>query len=184
MERRTAIRDLLFLAGGITFLPACLNSSGKASIALKNIDLTDHQQALLAEIASTIIPQTDTPGAKELGAHLFVLKMVDDCYDKQDQQDFVLGLSTLEQETKKRFNKSFADCSTQQREQLLQAVENNEAMPAEVYSFYKIMKEKTLQGYLTSKYVLMDIMKYEMVPSVSYNGYYPVKNLGSNGRQS
>jgi hypothetical protein len=184
MERRTAIKDLLLIAGAVTFLPACLNSSGKPSIALKNFSITEKQEQLLAEIASTIIPQTDTPGAKELGAHLFVLKMVDDCYEKEDQQNFIKGLLAIDESTRERFKKSFIDCTVAQREQMLQAIENKEVFPAPVYPFYAIMKQRTLQGYLTSKYVLIDIMKYEMVPSVSYNGYYPIKNLGTHGRQS
>lgn len=181
MKRRAAIRDLLMIAGGITILPSCLNKQGKASIALKNITISAAQEKLLAEIASTIIPQTDTPGAKELGAHLFVLKMLDDCYEKEDQKKFVRGLDELDQSTKNRFQHSFVECSSDQREEILIAVEDNETFPPNVFDFYKIMKAKTLQGYSTSKYVLLNITKYEMIPTIPYNGYYPIKNLRANG---
>ena len=184
MQRRSAIRDLIVIAGGITILPSFKYIPGKASVALKNMDISAEQEKLLGEIASTIIPRTETPGAKELGSHLFVLKMLDDCYEKEDQQKFVRGLKALDESTTKRFRHSFLRCTPQQRETVLLSVENKEAFPAEVFDFYKIMKAKTLQGYMTSKYVVLNIMKYEMIPSVPYNGYYPIKNLNANGRKS
>lgn len=177
MKRRVAIRNFIFIAGGITLIPSCLTQSGKASIALKNFDINADQEHLLAEMASTLIPQTDTPGAREVGAHLFVLKMLDDCYEKDVQQKFVQGIDELENSTKKRFGNSFVNCTAQQKQKVLQDVENKEAYPSEVFDFYKIMKERTIQGYLTSKYVVVNIQKYELVPSVKYDGYYPVKNI-------
>ncbi|WP_297821769.1 gluconate 2-dehydrogenase subunit 3 family protein [Segetibacter sp.] len=183
MKRRSAIRDLILIAGGITILPSFQNKPGKASLALKNMDISADQEKLLAEIASTIIPKTATPGAKELGSHLFALKMLDDCYEKEDQQIFLTGLKALDEVTKKRFQRSFMRCTPAQREKILLSVENKETFPPEVFSFYEIMKAKTLQGYMTSKYVVLNITKYEIIPSVPYNGYYRVKNLNVNGRQ-
>ncbi len=182
MKRRAAIKNLLTIAGGITLLPACLNEPGKASVALNKLDISSIDEALLAEIAATIIPKTDTPGAKEVGSHLFVLTMVDDCYEKEEQDQFVQGLQALGKHTKKQFGKSFVDCTPAERQQVLQSIEDKADFPPEVFAFYKIMKEKTIQGYMTSRYVVMDVLKYEMVPSVAYNGYHPVKSVESNGR--
>jgi hypothetical protein len=182
MNRRSAIRDLVLIAGGITIFPSFQNLHGKASLPLKNMDISMEQEKLLAEIASTIIPKTDTPGAKELGSHLFVLKMLDDCYEKEDQEKFVRGLKAIDEAAKQRHKKPFLQCSRQERENLLLSVESKEAFPQEVFDFYNIMKAKTLQGYMTSKYVVLNVIKYEMIPSLSYNGYYPVKNLNVNGR--
>lgn len=176
MKRREAFKELVIIAGGVTLLPACLSHPEKASIALKNLDITARQEKLLAEIASTIIPKTDTPGARELGAHLFVLKMLDDCYDKDDQQKFVKGLDQLENITRKNYGNSFIKCSSKQKQQILEDVEKKEKYPPEVVFFYNLMKERTIQGFMTSKFVVMDVQKYEMIPSVKYNGYYRVKN--------
>jgi hypothetical protein len=175
MKRRAALRDLLLIAGGVTFLPACLNNPGKASIALKNIDISADDEKLLAEIASAIIPQTDTPGAREVGSHLFVLKMLDDCYEKKDQQTFVKGLHELEENTKAQFGHSFTACTTAQKEEILEAIEARKGDSSSVAEFYKTMKERTIQGYLTSKYVVLEVEKYTIIPAVAYNGYAPLK---------
>ena len=174
MKRRTAIRDMIIFAGGVTLLPSCIGHPEKASIALKNIDISAGQEQLLAAIASTIIPKTDTPGASEVGSHLFVLKMLDDCYEKDVQDKFVTGLDQLEKATEKRFGNSFVKCTDEQKEKMLLAVECKEAYPAEVFDFYEIMKKRTIQGYMTSKFVVVDIKHYSLIPTVPYDGYYPI----------
>ncbi|MEO5889509.1 MAG: gluconate 2-dehydrogenase subunit 3 family protein [Ferruginibacter sp.] len=177
MERRSAIRTLAIITGGIIFLPSCKNTPGKASVALKNITINADQEKLLAEIASTIIPATDIPGAKEVGAHLFALKMLDDMYEKEVQQNFIAGLEHLENNTRKQFDQSFINCTIVQQQQVLLDIESKKGYSKEVLDFYEIMKDRTIQGYLNSEYVMKKVIKYEFIPSEKYDGYYPVKNL-------
>ncbi len=177
MQRRSAIRNLAVITGGFMFLPSCKSTPGKASVSLKNIKIDADQEKLLAEIASTIIPATETPGAKEVGAHLFVLKMLDDMYEKEIQQNFITGLNYLDADTKKQFDQTFANCSLDQKQKVLLGIESKKGYSKEVFDFYDIMKQRTIEGYLNSKYVMTNIIKYELIPSHKYDGYYPVKNL-------
>lgn len=155
-------------------MPAYTGCDGKASVALNKINFSPQQEKLLAAIAATIVPKTDTPGADETGAHLFVMKMVDDCYEKVDQDKFVLGLGQLEKATKMRFGDSFLKCAASDRQKLLQGVEDRAGHEPEVYHFYKIMKQRTIQGYMTSKYVLHNIKHYTLIPIVKYDGYHRI----------
>lgn len=177
MKRRVAIRNMILLGAGVTFLPAYTGPEAKASIALNKINISTQQEGLLAAIAATLIPKTDTPGADETGAHLFVLKMVDDCYEQADQEKFVQGLDLLEMTAKKRFGKSFLKCAAADRQNLLQGVENKEGYAPEVYEFYRIMKQRTIQGYMTSRYVLHNIRHYTLIPAVKYDGYHRIEKL-------
>lgn len=174
MKRRTAIRQLVVIAGGVALLPSCMDSGGNASIKLSNVSISGEQEKLLAEIAGTIIPKTDTPGAKELEVQLFVLKMLDDCYGKEDQQQFVKGLDALDRVAREHFGSGFVKCTEAQRQELIGEIEGKGELPEEVFAFYRIMKQKTLQGYLNSEYVMTKQLVYEMAPG-RYNGYYPVK---------
>jgi len=174
MERRLVIKQILIMAGGLALLPSCLRDAGKSSVLLKNLDISLDQENLLAEIAETIIPKTSTPGAKELNIHLFVLKMLDDCYEPEEQERFVKGLEALKDQTQDLFGKSFLDLTVPERQELLVAIENDKEASAELAGFYKIMKGKTIQGYLNSQYVMTNLIKWELVPG-RYNGYYPVK---------
>ncbi|TKC09569.1 gluconate 2-dehydrogenase subunit 3 family protein [Pedobacter frigoris] len=165
MERRLAIKQVLILAGGMMVLPSCLRESGKASIELKNLDIDLDQENILAEITEMIIPKTDTPGAKDLKLHLFVLKMVDDCYEKKDQQIFSKGLEyvcKLEEGERKQF--------------VIDANAKKEQLNGDAYNFFNMVKDRTIGGYMNSKYVMSNLVIWELVPG-RYNGYFPVKNI-------
>lgn len=163
MERRVAIKQVLIFAGGMALLPSFLKGAGKASILLKNLDASAQQEKLLAEIAEIIIPKTTTPGAKDLGLHLFVLKMVDDCYEPGIQQKFMNGL------------KAFEGLDIAALKELVTTVNSGKAdISNDVKSFYRLMKQQTINGYMNSKYVMTNLVVYELIPA-RYNGYFPVK---------
>lgn len=173
MERRTAIKNLLILAGGVVFIPSCMQQSSEASIALKHLKINGSDEKLLAEIAETILPASQTPGAKDTYAHLFALKMVDDCYEKEVQQKFTKGLKEVDDYAKKQFNKSFMACNPDQRNAIVGTLEKEKEADTDRASFYKTLKSLTIQGFLSSQYVLTNILKYELVPG-RYNGFAPV----------
>ncbi|WCT10886.1 gluconate 2-dehydrogenase subunit 3 family protein [Mucilaginibacter jinjuensis] len=195
MNRRTVIKNLALVIGGAALLPSCLHDSGKASIALKKINVSADQEKFLADVAETIIPKTDTSGAKDLNLHLFVLKMVDDCFSKKDQTAFMSGLDKLSKEAENRFGKPFGQCSQSQRESLLNELDHKQAefykaqqanknakkeVPADdMLAFYAITKGETVFGYTNSKYFMTKQIVWELVPG-RYNAYFPVKNLKPN----
>lgn len=172
MNRRSLFKNLAIVAGGILILPSCSGDKTKASIELDKLDISAEQEKLLSAVADTIIPATDTPGAKALNIHLFVLKMLNDCYEKTDQEKFVAGLDKLNDSAKKSFGVSFAEGTVKQRQELLQSLEQKTATPEQAY-FYEIMKDRTIQGYMNSKYVMTNLVIYELIPSKPYNGYAP-----------
>lgn len=191
INRRTALRNLGLVIGGAILLPACDKPAGKASIALKKININANQEQFLADVSETIIPKTDTPGAKDLGLHLFVLKMVDDCFSKKDQDEFMAGLDKVSKDAEKRFNKPFGQCTRAQRESILNELDQKhvaqsrsekdkkakgdktQAPVDEVLTFYNIAKGETIFGYTYSKYFMTKQIVYELVPG-RYNPRYPV----------
>jgi len=175
MQRRTAVKYLFVVAAGSAIVPSCLHKTDKASIVLKHLDINAEQEKLLAEIAETIIPGGTAPGAKDTYAHLFVLKMVDDCYEEQQQKTFSVGLKEIDDFAKQKSGTSFLKCSNQQRNEIVNLLEEKKASGNAVQC-YQIIKPLTIQGYLTSRPVLGDIFKYELVPG-RYNGSFPVKTI-------
>lgn len=163
------------MAGGLALLPSCLKEEGKASIALKNISITLDEESLLADLAETIIPRTKTPGARELKLHLYVLKMLDDCYEKTEQDQFVTGLEQLKDHIYDKYSKSFNKLSATQQRTILTYLEKSKTNSAELATFYQILKDRTIDGYLNSKYVMTKLIIWELVPG-RYNGYFPVKS--------
>lgn len=174
MQRRTALKNLLLIAGGTVLIPSCIHQDKKASIPLNHLKISADQEALLAEIAETIIPKTDTPGAKELGVHQFVLTMMDDCYKKEEQDKFLSGLGEINKLSEKQFNTSFIKSTPHQRQDLLTRIDKKEFEGA-VSSFFPTMKQLTIQGFMKSKYVMSNLLVYELVPA-RFDGSFPVKD--------
>jgi fructoselysine-6-P-deglycase FrlB-like protein len=81
---------MVMIAGGSAVLPSCLQKESKASVLVKNFAITAEQETTLAEFAETLIPASATPGAKDTYAHLFALRMLDDCYEKEEQENACL----------------------------------------------------------------------------------------------
>ncbi|SFB94270.1 Gluconate 2-dehydrogenase subunit 3 [Parapedobacter composti] len=168
INRRTALRNFLFIAGGSLILPACFRESGKASIALSNITVSEKDEELLAALVETLIPATDTPGGRELLLHLFVLKMVDDCHNPDEQRAFSEGLSSFAGWSVRELGGDYADADQERRLALLSRVE--ESGNGAIKQFMGITKRRTIQGYMNSQYVMTNLVKYELIPG-RYNGY-------------
>ena len=134
--------------------------------------MSGDQEKMLGEVVGTIIPTTDTPGAKDLGVHQFAMIMMDDCHSKEDQETFVKGLDEVNQLAKKQYSNPFIKCSIPQREELLMAIEKKQ-IDGDAQKFYNKAKSLTIQGYLNSKYVMTNINKYELVPG-QFKGCVPV----------
>lgn len=173
MKRRSAIKNLMIFAGGIYLLPSCAGD-GKSSIELKNLDILVGEEALLAEVAETIIPKTaDAPGAKDLNLHLFTLKMVDDCHSKEDQKAFKAGLASLNKISLEKNEKPFNQLDTITRMHFIESVMKEKSDEANLRIFFEITKKRVIQGFTHSKFVMTDMKQYEMVPG-RYNGFFPV----------
>ncbi|MDB4903356.1 MAG: hypothetical protein JWQ63_2637 [Mucilaginibacter sp.] len=202
MNRRTVIKNLALVIGGAALLPSCMKNNGGLSIHFKHLNISADQENLIGDICETIIPKTNTPGAKDLNLHLFVLKMLDDCYKKKDQQAFMVGLNQFNDMVKKKYNNSFSDLSVKEREDVLTALDKSSKSAADpsksikpvrdsqksldvakkkpdvppLNFFYGAIKQQTIFGYTNSKYFMTKQIVYELVPG-RYNAHFPVKNL-------
>ncbi len=161
---------MMIVAGGVALLPGCVKNIRQVSIDLKNLKVTPLQEDLLAEITETIIPATETPGAKNLRLHEFVLRMVDDCFEPEQQQKFLTGLSEFDGTAEKKYGDPFVDLDKSQQETLIKELEairndhNKEVLDQPVNSFYAMVKGLAVHGYMTSEYVMTNQLYYNMVP--------------------
>lgn len=162
MQRRKIIKYLALGIGSTIALPAWANAWHKDAITNAPKILNANQEAILAELAETIIPQSDIPGAKELGIPQFIQKMVMDCYDKKAQAIFKDGFGMLDDMAKYKWANSFLECSTAQRIESLQLLEKEP--DSDLKKFYLLVKGLTVRGFMTSQYVMVNHLKYRLVP--------------------
>lgn len=171
ITRRIAIKNFLLVTAGTLLLPSCIE--GGASIKLINLDIDGEHESILASLSEAIIPKTDTPGAKDISAHLFALKMVDDCYTKEEQEAFMLGFEEFNKVVKNKHKSSFAQLKATQQEELLTYLEKGEDVPEGIKSFYSSAKRLTILGYTTSKDYLTEVKNFSLIPG-KYQGAVPV----------
>ncbi len=181
MNRRIALKQLGLVTAGAMLLPGCLKQVRPLSVALNNLSVTGEQEGLLAEMAESIIPATDIPGAKALNLQAFVLRMVDDCQDADAQKNFETGLSQFDEAVVTKFKKPFEECSAKERKEFLLEIdftakaerESDKSTPVSV--FYSLVKRYTIQGFLNSEYIMTNVLVYNMIPG-KFVGCVPVKD--------
>lgn len=180
ITRREAIRNCFVITVSAALVPSCLQEKSKPVIAYKHLSIDGKEEKLISEVSETIIPATDTPGSKDTYTHLFVLKMLDDCYTPDEQKQFIKGMKEFDKLSQKKFDKSFIDCNVLQREELVRNNINSKDASEDVSAFFKIMKKLTVQGYMTSKYYLTNVEVYKLVPG-KFQGCIPVTSLNKKG---
>jgi hypothetical protein len=175
MKRRKAIGSIL-LAGTAT--AAGIGGYEWYSLSKdpdKNYILS--KKSLLAELAETIIPATDTPGAKEAGAVEFMIPFLMECTDKKTLNRFVKGLQDLEAYSLSRYGKAFTACNGNERQVILQHFEQKSVASNSIYDkiknkftgkpFFVTLKSYAVYGYCNSEKGATIGMRYIAVPGKS-----------------
>lgn len=197
MERRELLKMIAVLTGasmvgGDIFLSGCKTAANGPQGLLTASDI-----ALLNDVADTIIPVTDTPGAKAAKVGEFMQAFVSDCYTKNQQKAFTDGLLTLKDSCQKQFGKDFSKLTAEERNNVLTTLEteakgsNLQVLEKEKIAreqaqknmiefigapshYYTMIKQLTLMGYFTSEIGMTKALKLLPVPG-KYDGAYPYK---------
>jgi hypothetical protein len=174
--RREALRRTALLLGGVLSAPAiagvlagCDSRNPSASRAL-----TSDQAELVATIAEHIIPETDTPGARAAGVHVFITKMLADYYEPDDRQRVLEGLASIE------CGHNFLDCSAEEQLAVLRIIDQEafaEAPGRGGVHWFRTIKELTLLGYYTSEIGATQELRHVAVPG-RFEPCVPLAKIG------
>ncbi|MCU0338243.1 MAG: gluconate 2-dehydrogenase subunit 3 family protein [Spirosomaceae bacterium] len=177
MQRRAALKNLSTAVGGLMTLPAWAAGWTPESVGPTSL-LRLNQEELLAEIVEAIIPETNTPGAKSLKVHQFVVRMINDCYGEAAQKNLAQGLKLTDEAAQKAHSKTFANCDGLQRLALLKQMSESSDVTSK--QFVSMIKNLTVQGYTNSQYFMVNVQKYVMAPGF-YHGCVPVAPASPKG---
>lgn len=133
MNRRQAVQRVALLLGGTVagaelFLQTGCKTGTKEKTAEEVVKsfFSPDQVNFLDEVAETIIPRTNTPGAKDAKVGEFMNVMVRDCYTPDDQQTFKEGIEKIDKLSKEKYNKGFMEIQPAQRTELLTALDKEQ----------------------------------------------------------
>lgn len=168
MNRREAVQRVALLMGGVLSAPLMAGVMGQVINTGDSVTVSTEQEAFLAEVADIIIPTTDTPGAKAAGAEKFIVRVMRDCYKKEDQDKFYAGLAKLDADSKAKFGKGFVELDTAQKNEMVKLATVNDK------PFFLRMKELTVTGYFTSEIGTTKALAYLPIPG-KFQGCVPLK---------
>lgn len=179
MDRREALKSVAIIMGGTVvgaqaFLTGCETKKDKAVNSL----FFEKDVQLLDEVGETIIPATDTPGAKAANIGSFMTMMVLDCYEEKDQQAFTQGIQTLQTNFEEQYDEEFMKASAEDRHAFLTALDKEQreyTLTKEIEApphYFRMMKELTLLGYFTSEPGCTQALRYIESPG-RYEGCVP-----------
>ena len=182
MNRRKAIGGML-LAG----IGGVLAYSGyKWYNWHKTPDLAYVQKnaSLLAALTETILPATDTPGAKAAAVDQFIVIMLRDCVDERTANTFIDGLKDVQSRSFSEYGKPFEQCAAEEQQSIVTYFQEKGKPWGGIAgkiekrylgkSFFNILKDLTVEGYCTSKVGATQALSYLYIPG-SYQGCMPMQ---------
>ncbi len=179
MDRREAIKRAALLSGyaiSATALSSvwqsCQRDAGPEAEAWEPVFFSPEQGTAVAEISETILPATDTPGAKEVRVHEFVDQFAKDCLTAEEQTQLREGLQQLLADCQSETGKAFIDSSAEERLAFLnkqdadarRILEVNPMLPEEERPVFMKLKWLVLMGYFTSEKVGKEVTAFLPVP--------------------
>ena len=167
MNRRESLKSVALLSSGLIALPAWANGWRVDSINVSSSFISIEDQAILASVADTIIPAGNSIGALAVGVDKFLLKLFADCYDQAVQSNINAQLKTLDSWAQSTHGKSFTALEQIKRLELLMKMSTSEEKAQK--DFFALVKSETIRGFNTSKEVMVNFLKYKMLPG-HYNG--------------
>ncbi len=194
MERRDLLK-MIAAATGLAFVGGEAWAAGpvaKTAVAAKPL-FGAGDIMLLDEIAETILPRTETPGAKDAACGAQMAVMVQDCYDAKQQALFVAGLAALQAACKQQFQRDFLQLNAAERTALLTQLDKDaSAHNAAIASndstnvsnrkgdasvephYFTLLKQLSIFVFFTSKTGATEVLRYVAVPG-RYDGALPYK---------
>lgn len=186
MDRREAIKNAALISGFAVsgsmmtvLLQSCQSEATPAAEPWKPMFFTEEEGLALAEIGETMLPKTDTPGAKEVLVHEYIDQAVAICMDEEDQQKFKTGFTALLADCQASHQKSFMECDAATRLAFLNkhdkaARDFMDANPDiddddDDTPFFIELKQMILFGYFTSEKIGTEVTAYLPIPG----GYEP-----------
>jgi hypothetical protein len=173
MDRRIALKKIMIASGVLVSLPSWAENWRLNDVAGYPSSFSLAEQDLLAAVVDTIIPASgDTIGAMSVGVDKFVQKLLDNCYERDVQDNVKTQLRGLDASAQQAYGKLYAGCDQSQRQELLLKLSYSENTPEK--DFFNLMKTETIRGFNTSKEVMTRYLGYKVAPGY-YHGCVDVK---------
>jgi hypothetical protein len=171
--RRRELLALIAAATGCAFVEGCERRGPSAGSSFTPDDV-----AFFDEVAETILPRTDTPGARDAEVGAFIARYSQGCYTPEQLSALKAGIGALNGEMTTRFGVDFLQASPAQRTQALIDIDRaahawaqapGHEADGKTPHYFTLMKQLTLYGFFTSEPGATRVARYRPVPG-KYKG--------------
>ena len=160
MNRREAVKTTGVLLSGVLITSAGLTACKGGSRNIGTGVLSAEDQALVEEIADTLLPTTpNSGGAKAAGVGPVINLLLTDCREPAEQKRVVDGLKQF----RSTVGDHFASMSQVNRENWLRRIDG-EAKAAGDKHYFNLLRELSLQAYFSSEIGSTKALRYIMTP--------------------
>jgi hypothetical protein len=193
MERRKALQRTGLLAGAAVIMPSLLSlfQSCKTESRLdwQPAFLKEEEVKTISALLDMILPRTETPGALDVKADMFIDKVFAETYDITGQKNIRAEIATFNADCKKNFGAIFTDLNEADRTKVLQEAETtSEKFNPGIWGvslgeqkpigFYRTMKSMAIWAYFTSEEMGKKVLSYDPIPG-NYDPCKPLSGVGN-----
>jgi hypothetical protein len=170
-----------------TVIDLMLSCEQKGNLPWTPTFFSKTEASTLSAITNTICPATKTPGANDIGVPQFIDALAKNLLGKKEQLFYKNGIAEINANANKQYGKDFELCDTNQKEQILLALDKSSATTAMTMwgkpmeenpaplSFYRKIKNLTLMAYFTSEKIGKNYLAYDPIPG-KFEGCIPYHN--------
>lgn len=192
MDRRKALKKTGLFASTTMLMPSMLSlfESCKSENRLdwKPKFFSEEEAKTISSLVDIILPRTDTPGALDVKADIFIDKVIAEGYDKEGQEYMRAEIVSFNEKCVTKFGNAFYGLSESYKTEILKEEEKTSGKfalgiwgtavrPQEEIGFYRSMKSIAIWAYFTSQEMGENILSYDPIPGV----YEPCKPLSEVG---
>jgi len=191
IDRREAIKWMLAATATISVLDAQSFGASRGAVGygtdpnlmevykpgnLWPLTFAPEQRRTAAVLCDLILPADEkSPSASKLKVHDFVDEWISAPYpvQQEDRQTILQGLAWLEEESKRRFQKSFVALNDAQRTEICDPIccwEKSAAHLKEAARFFSKFRNLTMAGFYTTPEGMRDIQYLGNVPLTQFDG--------------
>ena len=195
MDRRQAIKSISLSTGLVissgTFFSMLQSCQQSPTIDWTPRFFSKEDAAALSEIAETILPATDLPGAKDVAAPQLIDLLVKDVFKPEEQEKFAKGFQLYLMEFNKAggrdaqkafVEKSYA-AAAERGGEFVGLAKSNSAPAGKENEYHRAyfmltVRDLTLRAYFTSEQIGENVLSYDPVPG-EFSGCIPVEQVGN-----
>ncbi len=159
MDRRKVVKALAMGPAISPLFPIVAQSAGAYTPKF----FSAAELELVATLGELILPQTETPGARQAKAHEYIdLVLSEETPDVQSA--FRDGLAVVEQQSRELHNSRFLTLNTEQQNALLRRMSEAKSEPLEhnaARRFFLDLRRRVVFAYYTSEIGLQEELNYK-----------------------